>query len=165
MAELCVVQGCAVFNDIGPYFSLLATDAGARITSLYRGSDARGLLKAHGKHDQEQLVDATPEERILWGILGIPDPVDETTHCKRNDGIAYPQWAVKAHLPWWCQGADVLAAEADAMIEQAAAHKWVLHRPYSSGSELHHLNFKQRPSPTPHTIARIYSLRHRLPRN
>jgi hypothetical protein len=165
MATLCLVQKLPCFNDIAPYWSILATDAHASIVSLYRGDDARALLNKYGHHSQTQLADATPAQRAAWGILGTPNAPGHSTHELRSDGAAFPSFPSGAKLPWWCQGADVPSGQVAAMMEQAAAHKWELFRPYDSGAELHHVCFRRRPSPTPHTIARIYRLRRTLPRS
>jgi hypothetical protein len=165
MAVLCLVQDCPVFNDIGPYLSLLFTDAGAAVTSIYRGDLAQAMLNARGEHTQRQLANASAAQRAAWGVLGTPNQPGHSTHELFSDGVAYPQLQDGDPLLWWMQGFDVPAEHADSVIEQAAAHKWTLHRPYSSGVELHHLNFKRRPSPTPHTILRISRLRRTLPRH
>jgi hypothetical protein len=165
MATLCLVQHCAVYNDIAPYISILTTDAHATVDSIYRGVSATKLLNKYGKHTQYQLYHATPAQRIAWGILGTPDRPGQSTHELASDGVAYPNVRAFQPLAWWQQGFDVNAADVDRVIAQAAAHKWELFRPYSSGVELHHLNFKKRPSPTVHTVARIFRLRHTLPRS
>lgn len=165
MAKLCLVQDCPVFNDIGPYIYIVTHDAHATVNSIYRGDEAEHLLNQHGHHSQRQLVNATPTQRVEWGILGTPDPVDETTHCKRNDGIAYPHWPIRAHLAWWCQGFDVQSDDVNRVIHQGARHGWVIGRRYNTTAELHHCNFLEQPRPGPRTLHRIYYLRHRLPRH
>lgn len=165
MAVLCIVQGCPVFNDIGPYFSLLATDAKASISSIYRGANAERLLNAHGKHSQRQLSEATPAERSAWGVLGTPNLPGFSTHELFSDGVAFANVLRGRRLAWWQQGVDVADADTERMIGEASGHGWRMFRPYGSGVEYHHLCFAQRPSPTPHTIKRIYQLRHSLPRS
>jgi hypothetical protein len=161
MAKLCLVQGSPVYNDIGPYISILATDAKATVNSIFRGPAAQELLNAHGKHSQAQLyqgfIDREP------GFLPA-NPPGFSTHELRSDGAAYPSVGRGDRLAWWQQGFDVNDSDVDRVIAQGHTHGWVLWRPYDSGSEFHHLNFRQRPGPGPRTIARIYRLRATLPR-
>ena len=53
---------------------------------------------------------------------------------------------------------------------QAQLRGWELFRPYGSGSEYHHLNFKHAPGPSPHAQIhisehRIIAVRNHLPTN
>ena len=75
MAEFLIIDGCPVFDDIGPYIQVCLDDAGAIATSIYRGDDARAILNANGKHSQRQYHCITPPraERLAWGVLGTPD--------------------------------------------------------------------------------------------
>jgi hypothetical protein len=165
MTHLCVVQECPVYADIGPYISLLATDAKATIDSIFRGAAGTKILNRYGKHSQPQLCDATPEQRIEWGILGTPNAAGFSTHELFSDGVAYPYIPRGEKLEWWMQGFDVNDADVDRVKLQAAEHGWELWQPYPGSDENHHLNFKSKPSPGPRTIDRIYSLRHSLPRS
>ncbi len=161
-----VVQGCPVGRNIAPYIAIVVNDARTTLDSIYRGDDARAILNAHGHHSQWQLVHATPVQRAAWGILGTPDPVGQSTHEMRSDGNAYPSVPIGDRLPeWWMQGFDVNTAQADRVIAAARRYGWELWRPYGTGAELHHLNFRSRPRPTRRTALRIVRLRHTLPRH
>ncbi len=171
MAELVVIQNSPVFNDIGPYIYIALRDAkhvgprGAHVDSIYRGDAARWFLNAHGEHTQRQLFDATPAQREAWGVLGNPNPPGESTHELFSDGVAYPHIPRFHKLPWWGQGFDVPANQVDAVIASARGHGLDLFRPYHSEAELHHLNFREEPKPGgPRQRARIYLLRHTMPR-
>lgn len=166
MARFCIVQECAVHNDIGPYIYLLAKDAHVEIESIYRGDDARKLLNKYGKHSQYQLYHATPSQRQAWGVLGTPDMPGRSTHELRSDGRAFPG-PIGRKLAWWQQGFDVNgSAQADKLIATARKHGWTLFRPYPSGAELHHLCFRSEPHLTKlRTKLRVYRLRHTLPRS
>lgn len=160
--EICVVQDCPCFSDIAPYISIVATDAHATINSIYRGQDpaAKRILHKYGKRTQAELY---------WMYVhgqGYPaNPPGFSTHELYSDGVAFPSVPRGHRLPWWAQGFDVNDSDVERVIWQAASHKWKLWRPYPTGSEYHHLCFRERPRPTPRTLARIRRLRATLPRS
>lgn len=158
-----VYQGCAVPKNIAPYIAIVCDDAHAEVDSIYRGDDARQILNRHGKHTQFQLYHATPAQRRAWGVLGQPNKPGRSTHEQFSDAVAYAG-PVGRSLAWWEIGFDVDAAAAGRVIAQARRHGWDLFRPYSSGAELHHLNFRKQPRPGPRTAARIIRLRRTLKR-
>jgi hypothetical protein len=157
--RLCTVQQCPVYNDIGPYFAILANDTHAKVLSIYRGDDAARLLHKHGKHTQRELYTMFRDGK------GNPaNPPGYSTHELKSDGSAYKNIPRGKPLPWWCQGIDVNDADTTKMIAQAKRYGWILWRPYPTGNEYHHLNFKARPKPTRATLPRILRLRVTLPR-
>jgi hypothetical protein len=172
MAHLVVLQGGICFNDIAPYFAVIAEDAKTpnTIQSIYRGTrdNAQALLNGFNppKHTQAQLYDATPAERAAWGVLGQPNPPGHSTHELFSDAVAYPGVPNGHALDWWQQGIDVLVQDADHWIAVARYHGWQMHRPYPAGVEYHHLNFSAVPEPgrkdTP-LWKRIMTYRHNLP--
>lgn len=160
MAKLCLVRNSPVYNDIGPYIDIITTDAHASVNSIYRGDAAAHLLHKYGKHTQRELY-----QLFLLGQGNPANPPGFSTHELRSDGAAYPS-VLRGHtLAWWQQGFDVNDWDVKNVIAQAASHGWKVWQPYSAGSEFHHLNFRVKPRPTPHTIKRIYDLRHNLPRS
>lgn len=161
MAHLCLVQRVPFYNDIAPYVSILATDAGVTINSGFRGAVAEPLLNKYGHKSQAQLYEGFVHRRT--GYLPA-NPPGFSSHELCADGVIYgaPRGS---HLAWWQQGMDVDDSETDRMIREAAKHGWQMYRPYTTGYEFHHLNFRVKPRPTPHTVARIYRLRHTLPRS
>lgn len=163
-----VIDGCPCFADVGPYIEICLQDANATATSIYRGDDARAILNAHGHHSQSQLYHATPAERVAWGILGQPDAPGHSSHELYSDGNRFYGVPDGQRLAWWQQGFDVISSESDAVIAAAARHGWRLARPYSSGVEVHHLNFASKPS-RPRVVSRdwtrLWTIRLRYPRS
>lgn len=156
--HLCTVQGCAVYSDIGPYIAMLANDAHASVQSIYRGQDAARLLHRHGKHTQAELYSMAQK-----GIGNPANPPGRSTHELKSDAVAYPGYPRGHGLLWWMQGFDVNDSDTGRMIAQARVHGWTLFRPYPSGSEFHHLNFKSQPRLGVKTRPRIFRLRVTLP--
>lgn len=143
------LDGCAVSRPMYGVLRHLKREAGfglhdAVYDSIYRGNEPGvvHILHAHGKHTQQEVIDLHAQ-----GVPGYgpANSVTTTTHCCFNDGVAYPNRPVGAHLPWWCCGFDVPDLYVVRMERAAARIGWHVHRPYSSGSEYHHLNFSQRP--------------------
>lgn len=161
MATLCLVQRCPVFNDIGPYISIVTGDAHATVNSIYRGQDAETLLNKYGHSSQAQLYDGWIHHRP--GFLPA-NPPGFSTHELHSDGVAYPAVPRGGRLPWWGCGFDVNDSDVEHCVRIAASYGWELWRPYSSGSEFHHLNFKRVPQPGRQRM-RIYRLRRTLPRS
>jgi GH25 family lysozyme M1 (1,4-beta-N-acetylmuramidase) len=134
-----------------PLLRKLKKLTGCEYSSIYRGDDALALLHANGKHSQRELAEATPAERTAWGVLGTPNPPDRGTHILLGDGTV---GRLHEKLPWWRCGIDInlkgseAEQEAEAERIETAARRlgWDLYRPYSSGSERHHFNFRRRPS-------------------
>jgi len=157
-----VVQGCPCPINIAPYIEIVTQDAKAMVNSIYRGADAERLLNAHGHSSQRQLYTGWIERRP--GYLPA-NPPGFSTHELRSDGVAYPSVPRSAELPWWCQGFDVNDADVPHVKAAAARYGWEVWQPYSSGSEVHHLNFRRQPRPTRRTAARIVRLRLTLPRH
>lgn len=156
-----VVQGCPCPQNIAPYIAIVLNDTKAFVNSIYRGADAEKLLNAHGHMSQAQLYSGWEQRRV--GFLPA-NPPGFSTHELKSDGVAYPHVPRGHDLPWWCQGFDVNDSEVVRVIAAAHRYGWELWRPYSSGSELHHLNFRRQPKPTRRTAVRIVRLRLTLPR-
>lgn len=158
MAKLCIVQHCAVYNDIAPYIQIITADAHATVNSIYRGDPAAWLLHRYGKTTQREIY-----EQWIHGQEPNPaNPPGFSTHELFSDGYAYP--VPRGHkLAWWQQGFDVNDGDVGQVMAQAHKHGWIVWQPYKSGSEFHHLNFRQRPRPG-RSLARIMLLRHSLPR-
>lgn len=152
------VQGCPVGRNLAPYIAIVVNDAHATVNSIYRGKDAEALLNRHGKHSQAQLY-----AMYLNGTGAPANQPGFSTHEQKSDGVAYT--VPHGHdLGWWQVGFDVNDSDVDRCITAARRFGWILHRPYPSGSEFHHLNFKVQPHPTPRTALRILRLRATLPR-
>lgn len=160
--EFRVINGCPCPKNIAPYIAIVLSDARASANSIYRGSDAEKILNAHGHSSQAQLFAGWEARRP--GFLPA-NPPGFSTHELKSDAAAYPNVPRGHDLPWWGQGFDVNDADVPHVITAAARYGWVLWRPYPTGSEFHHLNFKRQPKPTRKTAARIIRLRLTLPRH
>lgn len=115
----------------------------ATLNSCYRGSDPNGvaILRANGKRSQAELFDCW--QRRVPGC-NPANPPGRSTHECRSDGAAYAGPLGRALAPWQC-GMDWQSSEVDALIAGGNSFAWHLFRPYSSGSELHHVNFRVKP--------------------
>jgi hypothetical protein len=160
-----VIDGCPVHEIIAPFIYVCLRDAHTTAASIYRGDDARAILNRHGKHSQYQLYHADAGERAAWGIEGEPDRPGESTHELYSDGAAYVHFAPRTRLDYWMQGFDVPTDASGRVMEAAKKHGWELFRPYHSGVEVHHLNFREQPKPhTKRMHLRLVAVRARLPR-
>ena len=157
-----IVGSCPCPENIAPYIEIITRDAMAMVNSIYRGDDARALLNAHGHSSQAQLFAGWEARRP--GFLPA-NPPGRSTHELKSDGLAYPSVSPGEDLPWWGQGFDVNDADVLRVIMAARKHGWSVFRPYTSGSEFHHLNFLREPKPmTLRMRARITRTRLTLPR-
>lgn len=140
--RFAIIDRCPVPRAIAVQVRVLKAEVPhARLQSCYRGNAAKGLLHRLGKSTQAMLY---------WGFLRhLPgfspaNPPGRSTHELFSDGVAY-RGPVGRPLSSWQVGMDW---NDDAIADlQRAAHKhgWELFRPYHSGSEYHHLNFRKRP--------------------
>jgi hypothetical protein len=150
-----VVQGSPCNLTAAPYFALLTRETHSTVNSIYRGDDARGILRAHGKHTQRELYKTLP--------TGVANPPGRSTHELRSDGVAYPG-PIGRKLQWWQQGIDVNDNNVLSMILDARWHNWLLWQPYKAGVEWHHLNFRKRPIGRAVDRPKLIRLRATLPR-
>lgn len=140
--RFAVIDGCPVPRRYAWAFRAIKRRSGCTFNSIYRGSDARGILHAHGHHTQAEVI-------WLWhrGVPGYgpANPVNRSSHCLYNDGVVDPHRAPGARLPAWQVGFDV--NDADIPRVEAAVRALGLRgrRPYTSGSEYHHFNLTRRP--------------------
>lgn len=158
-----IVGTCPCPENVAPYIKIIMDDAHATVNSIYRGDDARALLNAHGHRSQAQLYN----EWLQRAPGANPaNPPGRSTHELKSDGVAYPSVNPGRDLPWWGQGFDVNDADVLRVIMAARKHGWAVFRPYTSGSEFHHLNFAREPRPmTLRMRARIIRTRLTLPRH
>lgn len=159
--EFRVIQGSPVPKLIAPFIYIVTREAGATVNSIYRGDDARALLNKYGKHSQAQLY-----QMFLEGRGSPANPPGFSTHELKSDGVAFPQVPRGHDLPWYGMGFDVNDSDVARCIAIARRYGWTLFRPYPSGSEFHHLNFRF--EPVPHSLGtrlRIARLRATLPKS
>jgi hypothetical protein len=153
-----VVQDCPCGKLLAPYVAIITGIAHAQVNSIYRGLDAEPILNAHGKHSQAQLY-----QMFLSGKGAPANPPGFSTHEQKSDGLAYPSIPRGRDLAWWQVGFDVNDTDVLTCMRVAGRYGWHLFRPYTAGSEHHHLNFYQEPRPGDQA-GRISLLRDRLPR-
>ncbi len=139
--RFCVIDGCPVPASIAPYVARILKRAGQQANSIYRGEDARALLRKHGKSTQAELFRTLP--------AGVANPPGRSSHELRSDGTAFAG-PVGRRLQEWQVGVDSGSdSRADARRIEAAARSygWAVRHPYSAGVEQHHWNFVRRPRP------------------
>lgn len=137
-----IIDGCPVPRLLAKRIRLLKKEVpSARLQSCYRGKDAERLLHKYGKHSQAELYAAWVARRPG---ANPANPPGRSTHELRSDGVAYAG-PLGRKLAWWQCGMDFNDAAVPALIAAAAKRGWGLHRPYSAGSEYHHLNFTHKP--------------------
>lgn len=133
MLHFAVFHGNPCPKPMLPILRKLTHDTGAIPNSVYRGDEVAGILHRHGKHTQRELYE-----------MGFPaNPPGVGSHVLCGDGVV---GAYGVRLPWWMCGTDWEDSDTEKVIEDAAKHGWKMYRPYSSGSEYHHLNFARKPS-------------------
>jgi hypothetical protein len=156
------IQGCPVYRDIGAYIAVVINDAREAVNSINRSKEAEPILNRHGKHSQPQLFQLFEEGK------GAPaNRPGTSSHELRNDGVIDPHKPVGAELEWWQQGFDVNDAGVAKVEAAAKKHGWELYRPYPTGSEFHHLNFRvapKRPKVGSPMWARIWRIRLTYPK-
>lgn len=170
MSSWRVIDGCPCPAVIAPYVYVVLRGAGFSAISIYRGEDpqAKAILHAHGKHTQGELRQATPRQRIAWGISGTPNPPGTSMHELRSDGRA-KRGPAGRHLQEWEIGIDSgpNTKEAEERLEhEARKHGWSIYHPYTNATvEGHHWGFRVRPYPRNLAQrARLIVIRARLPR-
>jgi len=137
-----IIDGCPVPRLLaGKVRALKRAVPSAVLQSCYRGSDAERLLRKYGKHSQAQLYAAW--QRRDPGASPA-NPPGRSSHEQRSDGVAYPG-PVGRRLEYWQVGMDWNDAAVPHLIAHAAVRGWRLRRPYSAGTEYHHLNFTRKP--------------------
>lgn len=137
-----IVQDCPVPAKLAPFLRVVLAESGARLQSCYRGADATALLHQCGKSSQAELYKGYADHRPGFNPA---NPPGRSTHELRSDGAAYPNVPVGGALQWWQCGIDIDDAHVVAFIAACAKHGWVAWRPYSAGSEYHHVNFRKPP--------------------
>lgn len=137
-----VIDNCPVPAVIAPQVRLLKHDVpSAVLQSGYRGDLAMRLLKRLGKSTQAMLYNG-----FLRHLPGYnpANPPGFSTHELHSDGVAYRGPRGRLLRPFQC-GLDWNDAAVPLLIAAARKRGWDLFRPYASGSEYHHLNFRSYP--------------------
>jgi hypothetical protein len=137
-----VIDNCPVPSRLADQVRTLKAEVpGATLNSCYRGQRAARLLHRLGKHTQAELYNGWV--RRLPGYLPA-NPPGFSSHELRSDGnpIYGPRGS---KIPWWKVGMDWDDQWISQLQVAAHRHGWKLIRPYSSGTEYHHVSFSRKP--------------------
>lgn len=105
--------------------------------TLQSADRREGVAERYGKKSQAQLY------RMAQAGTGNPaNPPGRSTHELRSDGVAY-SGPVGRRLEWHQMGMDV--SDSGGLISTLLKLGYRPFRPYSSGSEVHHVNLKTSP--------------------
>jgi hypothetical protein len=130
-------------HKLGPIVAKISKVADAPVNSHARDEAAKDLLHKLGQHTQQEVINL--HARGVPGY-GPANPVWRTTHCRRNDGVAYRWWPVGFLIPWWARGIDVRPERVRAFCESARARGYTVTATYpGSVGEAQHVNFRKAP--------------------
>lgn len=74
------------------------------------------------------------------------NPPGYSTHERRSDGVAFPQWTRGLPIPWWACGIDIDPGYIPSLISAARKRGWIVSITYPGNpSEGHHVNFRREP--------------------
>lgn len=99
----------------------------------------RGVPERYGKLSQYALYMGWLARKAGFNPA---NPPGRSTHELRSDGVAY-RGPVGRPLAWWQLGLDV--TESDQLLRVLRSLGYDAFRPYSSGSEAHHINLRKSP--------------------
>ena len=99
----------------------------------------KGVAERYGKMSQAALYAGWIAGRAGFNPA---NPPGRSTHELRSDGAAYRGPAGRP-LSWWQLGLDV--SNADQLLGVLNRLGYAAFRPYSSGSEAHHINLRKSP--------------------
>ena len=137
-----IIDNCPVPARLAPVIREIKARTGATLNSCDRSPEAEPLLARcnPAKMSQRQLYEGWVARRQGFNPA---NPPGQSTHERRNDGVAYAGPA-KMPLLWWQVGMDWENSEA--VVRAAAALGYTATRTYpSSPLETHHLNFRKEP--------------------
>jgi Putative peptidoglycan binding domain len=149
MASFVIFEGAGGGRFVGePGFGDLVADisrrSGVRVNSHARDEEAEPLLHQIGLHSQAEVIRF--HEQGVAGY-GPANPVERSTHCRRNDGVAYPG-RPGAKLKKYQRGIDT--ANSPRFCEEARKDGFIatVTYPHSVG-EAQHVNFRKQPKFSP----------------
>lgn len=108
--------------------------------SLSSSDRRKGVAERFGKMSQAALYAGWIAGKIGFNPANKPG---RSTHELRSDGVAY-RGPVGRPLLWWQIGLDV--TDSDKLVPILRSLGYDVFRPYSSGSERHHINFRKSPT-------------------
>lgn len=135
-----IVDDCPAPYEVAAQIHMVLRRANQTANSIYRGSDAKALLHAHGKMDQAEIHIAFP---------AISNPEGRSQHDLHSDGVGNAGPVGRRLAPWQVgvdSGTDDQAAK-DRVTNAAKSYGWLVKHPYSRGVEGHHWCFASPPRP------------------
>lgn len=130
-------------EKLGPIVARISVAADAPVNSHARDSRAAAQLHQLGQHTQAEVIEL--RARGVPGY-GPANPVSRTTHCRRNDGVAYRFWLPGVVIPWWARGIDVRPDRVAAFCSAARHEGFTVTATYpGSVGEAQHVNFRKAP--------------------
>lgn len=155
-----IVDGCPAPYEVAAQIHMTLRRAGQAASSIYRGSDAKALLHAHGKMDQAE-IHADPR------YANISNPEGQSEHDLHSDGVGNRGPIGRRLAPWQVgvdSGTDDQASK-NRVTSAARSYGWAVKHPYTRGVEGHHWCFQSPPRPrNPWQRIRIAFWRRTLPR-
>jgi hypothetical protein len=141
-------------HKLGPIVAKISMAADAPINSHARDQAAAALLHDLGQHTQAEVI-----ELHRQGVPGFgpANPVNRTTHCRFNDGIAYRFWPPFFKIPWWARGIDVRpeGGGVPRFCAEARREGFIVTPTYpGSVGEAQHVNFRKLPRLLPPPLKR-----------
>lgn len=130
-------------SKLGPVVAAISRKSGCGVTRVYAGADATALVHSVGLHTQAEVI-------YLHSVgtpgYGPANPVNRSTHCEFNDGVAYPNWPAGWAVPWWGCGMDLYIPDIPDFIRVAVQQHNLVTRTYpNSRGEAQHCNFRRAP--------------------
>lgn len=117
-----------------------ARDHGARFT-VTSADRRKGVPERYGKLSQAALYLGWIARRAGFNPA---NPPGRSTHELRSDAVAY-RGPVGRPLHWWQLGIDADDAGVGDLLRTLQRLGYAVFRPYHSGSEHHHFNFRRSP--------------------
>lgn len=112
-------------------------------TSIDRSQAAVDFARSHGAvlSSQAELYQGYVEHKPGFNPA---NPPGYSTHERRSDGVAYPQFTRGLPIPAWATGID--STNPQGLIAAAGKHGYVATVTYpGSSAEAHHINFRRKP--------------------
>ena len=135
-----VIDACPVPAKLAPVVRRIKAKSGATLVSCDRSRAAEPLLRRHGKSSQAQLY-----QMFLNGTGNPANRPGQSTHERRNDGVAY-RGPVGMPLRYWQVGMDWDIPHVQAVIRAARAEGFTASVTYPNSSrERQHVNFRREP--------------------
>lgn len=130
-------DGVPVFRGIA--YMLADARAHGWHGSLVSADRRKGVPEKYGKLSQVALYLGWIAHRAGYNPA---NPPGRSTHELRSDGVAFAG-PVGRPLSWWQLGLDV--TDADVLLRVLRSLGYGAFRPYSAGSEQHHVNLSRSP--------------------